>query len=85
MKTTFETLKEIFIELSCTANEVTPEAKLEDLWPDEVAQTEITLHIEDQFDVEVSEEEIDKLATVSDLVALIDQKNADAMEDPSYG
>ena len=83
MKTTFERLENIFIELSVTANEVTPEVLVDDLWPDEVAVMEMPIHIEDEFDVEVSEDEVRTCSTVADLVALIDRKNAEAMADPS--
>ena len=75
----FEKVKEIIVsELSVDENEVTREARIiEDLGADSLSLVELMMGIETafkEFDVEISEEEAQKLPTVGDIVDFLQTK-----------
>jgi len=64
--------KEISIE------KVTPEMSLRnDLEINSLSAVELVMDLEDEFDLEVSDEELMKLETVNDLYDLIDRKKSE--------
>lgn len=69
-------VKEIIVEqLSVNADQVTPEAKfIEDLGADSLDVVELVMAFEEEFDVEVPDEEAEKLTTVNDVVKYIEEK-----------
>lgn len=72
----FEKLKEIIVEvLRCNADEITQDTTfVDDLGADSLDILQIIMGIEDAFDIEIDNEEAEKIATVGDAVEQI--KNA---------
>ena len=71
----FEKLKAILVEyLSCEEEEVTMTANIvEDLGADSLDIVDIGMALEDEFDVEINDEDIDKIKTVGDIVNYIEK------------
>lgn len=71
-----ERVKQIIMEnLSVNAEQVTPDAKfIEDLGADSLDVVELVMAFEEQFDVEVPDEDAEKLLTVGDVVKYIEEK-----------
>lgn len=71
-----ERVKQIIIDnLSVNAEQVTPEAKfIEDLGADSLDVVELVMAFEEQFDVEVPDEDAEKLLTVGDVIKYIEDK-----------
>lgn len=71
-----ERVKEIIVDqLGVSAEQVTPEAKfVEDLGADSLDTVELVMALEEEFDVEVPDDEAEKLQAVSDVVAFISSK-----------
>jgi acyl carrier protein len=66
-------------QLSIEIAEVKPEANFQnDLGADSLDTVELVMALEEAFDVEIPDEEAEKIATVQDAVNYIDQKKADA-------
>ena len=65
---------EIVIDkLGVDANKVTPEAKfIDDLGADSLDTVELIMEMEEEFGIEIPDEEAEKLATVGDAVKYID-------------
>lgn len=74
-----EQVKKIIVEqLSVEASQVTPEARfVEDLGADSLDNVELVMALEEEFKVEVPDEEAEKLRTVGDVYKYIEtaQKN----------
>lgn len=72
----FEKLKEIIVDvLGCNADEITTETTfVDDLGADSLDIFQIIMGIEDAFDIEIENEDAEKIATVGDAVEQI--KNA---------
>ena len=72
----FEKLKEIIVDvLGCNPEEITTETTfVDDLGADSLDIFQIIMGIEDAFDIEIDNEEAEKIATVGDAVEQI--KNA---------
>ncbi len=72
----FEQVKDALVEsLNIDGEEITPESRLkEDLEIDSLAAVELSLDLETEFDVEISDEELAALVTVEDIVKLIESK-----------
>jgi len=68
-KSVEEKVKEIIVEqLSVNAEQVTPEAKfIEDLGADSLDVVELVMAFEEQFGIEVPDEDAEKLQTVGDV------------------
>lgn len=74
--TTLERVKKIVIEqLSVDEKEVTPQASFQaDLGADSLDTVELVMALEEEFSLEISDEDAEKIATVQDAVNYIDQK-----------
>ena len=72
----FEQAKDALVEsLNIDGEGITPESRLkEDLEIDSLAAVELSLDLETEFDVEISDEELAALVTVEDIVKLIESK-----------
>lgn len=72
-KTIEERVKEIIVDqLGVNADQVTPEAKfVEDLGADSLDTVELVMAFEEEFDVEVPDEEAEKLQSVGDVINFI--------------
>ncbi|HUP65285.1 MAG TPA: acyl carrier protein [Thermoanaerobaculia bacterium] len=71
-----ERVKSIIVEqLGVDAEEVTPEASfVEDLGADSLDTVELIMAFEEEFGVEISDEEAEKIKRVKDAVEYIDQQ-----------
>ncbi|MBN2815543.1 MAG: acyl carrier protein [Campylobacterales bacterium] len=69
-------IKEVVVEqLSVSADEVKEDAKfVEDLGADSLDVVELVMALEEKFDIEIPDEEAEKIATVADVVAYIESK-----------
>lgn len=63
-------------QLGVTSEEVTPEKTFDDLNADSLDFTEIIMTIEDQFSVELPQEEAEKMVTVGDLLSFVEKNKA---------
>ncbi len=66
-------VKDIIVDqLGVNADQVTPEAKfVEDLGADSLDTVELVMAFEEEFDIEVPDEEAEKLQAVSDVINYI--------------
>jgi acyl carrier protein len=71
-----EGLREIMAaRLGLPAEQLVPEARLvEDLGLDSLDAVELAISVERKFDIEVPEEELTKLKTVADMIALVESR-----------
>lgn len=69
-------IKEVVVEqLSVSADEVKDDAKfVEDLGADSLDVVELVMALEEKFDIEIPDEEAEKISTVADVVAYIESK-----------
>jgi len=69
-------LREIMAaRLGLSAEQLVPEARLvEDLGLDSLDAVELAISVERKFDIEVPEEQLTKLKTVADMVALVESR-----------
>ncbi|MCQ2507796.1 MAG: acyl carrier protein [Dorea sp.] len=69
----FEKIRDVIVDvLSVDAEEVTPEKKfVEDLGADSLDIFQIIMGIEDEFNVEIDNDEAENLSTVGDAVAAL--------------
>ena len=72
---TFEKVKKIIVEqLGVEENEVTPEASItDDLGADSLDQVELVMAFETEFNIDIPDEEAEKIKTVGDAVRKIDE------------
>lgn len=70
----FDKIKEMIInELNIPADRITMEARLaEDLGADSIDAVELIMKIEDEFSLEVSDDDAQNLKTVGDLVKFLE-------------
>ncbi len=75
MADTFEQIKDIIVELlDVDESKVTPEARFrEDLEADSLDLVELIMAFEDKFGGEISDEDAQKITTVGEAVAYVDQ------------
>ena len=73
-----EKVKDIIVEqLGVNPEQVTPQAKfIEDLGADSLDTVELVMAFEEEFYVEVPDEEAEKLQTVGDVVKYIEDKGS---------
>lgn len=73
-----EKVKKIIVDqLGVDAAEVTPEASfIEDLGADSLDTVELVMALEEEFGIEIPDEEAEKIATVKDAVAYIKSHSA---------
>ncbi len=71
----FEKVKEIIIEqLDVQADQVTEDASfIEDLGADSLDTVELVMALEEHFDIEIPDEDAEKIKTVKDAVSYIDK------------
>ena len=71
-------VKQIIVEqLGVDESEVTPEASItDDLGADSLDQVELVMAFETEFNIDIPDEEAEKIKTVGDAVARIDQATA---------
>jgi acyl carrier protein len=69
----FETVKEIIVEeLALEPEEVTADASFDDLGADSLDVVEIVMAFEDEFDVEIPDEDAEDIQNVQDAVDYIE-------------
>lgn len=73
---TFERVKKVLVEqLDVSEDEVTPQASvIDDLGADSLDVVEIIMGLEEEFDVEIPDEEAEKLTTVQKIVDYVNDK-----------
>ena len=71
-------VKDIIVEqLSVNAEDVKPEAKfIEDLGADSLDIVELIMALEEEFDLDIADEEAEKMVTVGDAINFIKEKQA---------
>jgi acyl carrier protein len=76
---TFERVKKVLIEqLDVSEDEVTPTASIvDDLGADSLDVVEIVMGLEEEFDIEIPDEDAEKLPTVQHIVDYVDEKTKD--------
>lgn len=77
-KTIEERVKDIIVDqLGVSADQVTADAKfVEDLGADSLDTVELVMALEEEFDVEVPDDEAEKLQAVKDVVSFITSKQS---------
>ena len=69
--------KVIVDKLGVTADKVVPEAKfVEDLGADSLDQVELVMALEDEFNLEIPDEDAEKLKSVNDVLSYVKSKQA---------
>jgi len=73
---TFDRVKKVVVEqLDVNEEEVTPQASfVDDLGADSLDVVELVMGLEEEFDVEIPDEDAEKIATVADAVAYVEDK-----------
>ena len=68
-------IKDIIVEqLGVNADQVTPEAKfIEDLGADSLDTVELVMALEEEFSIEIADEEAEKLQSVGDVIKYIEE------------
>lgn len=69
-------IKEVVVEqLSVNPDEVKPDSKfVEDLGADSLDVVELVMALEEKFDIEIPDDEAEKIQTLNDVVAYIESK-----------
>ena len=77
-KTIEQRIKDIIIEqLGVTAEQVTPEAKfIEDLGADSLDPVELVMALEEEFGLEIPDDEAEKLQSVGDVIKHVEDSQA---------
>jgi acyl carrier protein len=77
-KTFEQRIKDIIIEqLGVTADQVTPEAKfIEDLGADSLDTVELVMALEEEFGLEIPDDEAEKLQSVGDVIKHVEDSQA---------
>lgn len=72
----FEKVRDVLVEaINVDADLITMEANLkDDLGIDSIAAVELSLELETEFDIRIEDEELTKLVSVADIVALLESK-----------
>jgi acyl carrier protein len=73
---TFDRVKKVVVEqLDVAEDEVTPQASfVDDLGADSLDVVELVMGLEEEFDVEIPDEDAEKITTVQEAVSYIDDK-----------
>lgn len=73
-----EKIKSIIAEqLGVKSEEVTPQASfIDDLGADSLDTVELIMALEEEFNVEIPDEDAEKMSTVGDAIKYIDEKSA---------
>jgi len=80
MATTFDRVKKIIVEqLGVDEAEVTQEASItDDLGADSLDQVELVMAFETEFNIDIPDEEAEKIKTVGDAVGRVEEATASA-------
>jgi len=75
-----EKVKQIIVDqLGVDANEVTPEASfIDDLGADSLDTVELVMAFEEEFDIEIPDEDAEKMTTVGMAMEYLKKKKSDA-------
>jgi acyl carrier protein len=78
MSSTFDRVKKVVVEqLEVSEDEVTPTASfVDDLGADSLDVVELVMGLEEEFDIEIPDEDAEKIATVGDAISYIDDKTS---------
>ena len=73
-----ERIKGIIVEqLGVGAEEVTPEASfIEDLGADSLDIVELIMALEEEYDIEIPDEDAEKIQTVKDVISYVEERQA---------
>jgi len=73
---TFERVKKVVVDqLDVNEEEVNPTASfVDDLGADSLDVVELVMGLEEEFDIEIPDEDAEKITTVEDAVSYIDEK-----------
>ncbi len=76
---TFDRVKKVVVEqLDVSEDEVTPSASfVEDLGADSLDVVELVMGLEEEFDIEIPDEDAEKIATVQDAISYIESKSGE--------
>ncbi len=76
--TTFDRVKKIVVELlNVDAEEVTPEASFgEDLRADSLDMVELSMAFEEEFQIDIPDEDAERIKSVKEAVSYIDEKSS---------
>jgi acyl carrier protein len=76
---TFERVKKVVVEqLDVSEDEVTAQASfVEDLGADSLDVVELVMGLEEEFDIEIPDEDAEKIATVQDAISYIESKSGE--------
>ncbi|MBR2188416.1 MAG: acyl carrier protein [Eubacterium sp.] len=73
---TFEQLKEIMVNtLNLEEKDIKPEASLKDLGVDSIDAVELIMSLEENYDIQIPDEDAAKLEKVSDIIEYINKKH----------
>jgi len=74
---TFDRVKKVVVDqLNVDSEEVTPEASfVEDLRADSLDMVELSMAFEEEFQVDIPDEDAEKIKTVQDAVSYIEEKS----------
>jgi acyl carrier protein len=74
---TFDRVKKVIVEqLDVSEEEVTPQASfVEDLGADSLDVVELVMGLEEEFDIEIPDEDAEKIGKVEDAVSYIEEKS----------
>lgn len=74
---TFDRVKKVIVEhLDVSDEEVTPQASfVEDLGADSLDVVELVMGLEEEFDIEIPDEDAEKIGKVQDAVSYIEEKS----------
>ena len=72
----FDELKEIVTDrLGIDESEIKPESKfIDDLGADSLDLVDLVITLEDEFNIEISDEDVKKIVTIGDLVKAIEER-----------
>lgn len=72
----FEKIRDIIVDqLDASADDVTAEASIiDDLGADSLDVVDLISSVEDEFDVEIPDEEVENIKTVGDIVSYIESR-----------
>jgi acyl carrier protein len=75
---TFDRVKKVVVEqLEVSEEEVTATASfVDDLGADSLDVVELVMGLEEEFDIEIPDEDAEKIATVQDAIDYIEKKNS---------
>jgi acyl carrier protein len=77
MMSTFDRVKKVIVEqLDVAEEEVTPTASfVDDLGADSLDVVELVMGLEEEFEIEIPDEDAEKILTVQDAVSYIEEKS----------